>query len=122
MARVRSKDTRPELVLRRALWRSGFRYRLHAKLPGSPDIVFGGARVAVFVDGCFWHKCPHHYTAPARNADFWHEKVEKNVARDRAADRRLCAAGWLVLRIWEHEIFSEIEAAIERVGQSVRGR
>lgn len=122
MARVRSKDTRPELVLRRVLWHGGLRYRLHANLPGSPDIVFNNVRVAVFVDGCFWHGCPKHYTAPIRNADFWRGKIETNVARDRAVDEQLGAAGWVVLRIWEHEVLSEIETAMERVERLVRER
>ena len=122
MARVRSKDTRPEVMLRQALWRRGYRYRLHGSLPGTPDIVFPGARVAVFVDGCFWHRCPEHYTEPAENADFWRGKIKRNVSRDSSANERLAAAGWMVLRVWEHEVISGIEAVVERVERAVRER
>ena len=96
MARVRSKDTQPELILRRALWRRGCRYRLHVSLPGTPDMIFPGARVAVFIDGCFWHRCPEHYTEPAENGDFWRRKIERNVSRDASANERLAEAGWMV--------------------------
>ena len=122
MARVRSRDTQPELLFRRALWHSGCRYRLRSGLPGSPDIVFPSARVAVFIDGCFWHRCPLHYTAPVRNADFWRSKVERNVARDDMANEQLNAAGWAVVRIWEHEILSEIDRVASSVVQVVRER
>src|SRR5262245_14142890 len=74
MARVRARDTDIELVLRRALWRRGARYRLHPPLPGTPDLAFRGARLAIFVDACFWHGCARHYTAPRTNAAYWEEK------------------------------------------------
>ena len=122
MARVRSKNTRPEILLRRALWHGGLRYRLHADLPGSPDIVLLGSRVAIFVDGCFWHKCPIHYTPPKRNAEAWREKIERNVARDTMVDEQLSLAGWVVLRIWEHEVLSGIEATVKRIETVVRKR
>src|ERR1043166_2278956 len=86
MARVRNKNTAPETMLRKALWSHGLRYRLRPKLPGTPDLAFPGAKVAVFVDGCFWHGCQVHYTKPVRNAEFWNKKLEVNLARDRRAD------------------------------------
>lgn len=122
MARVRSKNTQPELLLRRALWRIGCRYRLYQKLPGKPDIVFSGLRIAVFVDGCFWHRCPKHYKEPVRNAGFWRAKIERNVCRDRIADEQLRAAGWMVLRFWEHEILSDIEAVVRKVEEVLQER
>ena len=85
-------------------------------------MVFPGARVAVFIDGCFWHRCPEHYTEPAENADFWRGKIERNVSRDLSANERLAAAGWMVLRFWEHEVISEIEAVVERVERASRER
>lgn len=107
MKRVRSRDTTPEIALRRELHRLGLRYRLHRPVvPGvrrRPDIVFGSRRVAVFVDGCFWHRCPKHRTEAKENSEFWRRKLAENSRRDRDTDRRLVRAGWRVLRVWEHE-------------------
>lgn len=107
MKRQARRDTAPELALRRELWRRGLRYRLdRAVLPGlrrRPDIVFGPRRVAVFVDGCFWHSCPDHATIPKANRDWWLAKLQRNVERDRDTDQRLEDAGWVVIRVWEHE-------------------
>jgi DNA mismatch endonuclease (patch repair protein) len=122
MARVRSRNTAPEVVLRKELWALGRRYQLHAPIPGRPDIVFAGPRVAVFVDGCFWHGCPEHYSAPAANAEFWRAKLERNVARDRRADHDLAGDGWLVLRVWEHEIATALPAAVDRVTRAIDSR
>ena len=114
MARVRSKDTAAEVRLRRALWQAGLRYRLHPGIPGTPDVAFVGARVAVFVDGCFWHGCPEHYTSPAKNADFWAIKLRRNATRDRDVDAALAAAGWASVRVWEHEL-RDPEGVVTRV-------
>lgn len=112
----RSRDTEPELALRRALHRRGLRYRVNeAPEPGvrsRADVLFRRDRLAVFVDGCFWHRCPIHATAPKANAAYWMAKFERNVSRDRRNDRDLAAAGWTVLRIWEHE---SPESAADRV-------
>jgi DNA mismatch endonuclease (patch repair protein) len=98
------RSTGPELALRRELHRRGLRYRVDlAGLPGRPDIVFTRARLAVFVDGCFWHRCPEHGTLPRNNAAWWLAKLERNVARDRAKDEALRGLGWTVLHVWEHE-------------------
>ena len=86
---------------------------------GRADVVFTRARVAVYVDGCFWHKCPIHATAPKSNSEWWREKLEANVRRDRDIDRRLVEAGWSVVRIWEHE---DPKAAADRVEATVRAR
>ena len=115
MARVRSKDTKPEKALRKALWKSQLRYRLRPNLPGTPDLAFGGRKVAIFVDGCFWHGCPEHYTCPVRNAGFWIQKIEQNLRRDRKADQNLAALGWSVIRIWEHEISQDITSVVRRI-------
>ncbi|GEM_PF-661230 len=114
----RRTDTGPELALRRALHARGYRYRkdLRLDLPGGvrvrPDIVFTARRVAVFVDGCFWHCCPDHGSRPAANAWYWEPKLRRNVERDRAADAALGEAGWTVVRLWEHE---SLEAAVAAV-------
>lgn len=101
------RDTRPELALRQSLYALGLRYRVDVAPSGAvrrkADIVFKGAKVAVFVDGCFWHGCPMHYTHPKTNAKFWEQKVKANKARDEDTDQRLRELGWTVVRVWEHE-------------------
>jgi DNA mismatch endonuclease (patch repair protein) len=123
MKRQGRRDTKPELALRSALHRRGLRYRVDvAVLPGlrrRADIVFSKARVCCFVDGCFWHSCPRHSTAPKANAEWWSAKFEANRLRDRDTDQRLAAAGWRVIRVWEHEPTS---TAASRVEQVVRRR
>jgi DNA mismatch endonuclease (patch repair protein) len=122
MSRIRGRDTTPELILRRLLWRAGFRYRLKSSLPGRPDIVFAGARVAVFIDGCFWHSCPEHATAPATRRAFWRKKLARNRERDSTVNRLLSADGWHVVRIWEHELKVDPSRVARRIGSTVRRR
>lgn len=99
-----SRDSTPEVLLRRALHRRGVRFRLHRRgLPGRPDLVLVRSRLAVFVDGCFWHACPQHGVLPKSNGEFWREKLEANVARDRRNDRELAELGWRAVRVWEHD-------------------
>lgn len=102
-------------MLRRALWHQGLRYRLTPKLPGTPDLCFVSERIAIFVDGCFWHGCPQHYSPPAHNAEFWAYKIARNIARDKKADAALDADGWAVVRIWEHELESDLAAVVARI-------
>ena len=127
MARVRQKGTDAELSLRKALHARGLRYRLHVPLLTKPrrvaDIVFASARVAIFVDGCFWHGCPEHASWPKSNAQFWRDKIETNRARDWDTDRRLRASGWRVVRIWYHESAGDAAERIEgivRAGERVQ--
>ena len=103
MSRMPRRDSGPELRIRRLLHARGLRYRVHAALPGRPDIVFTRARLVVFVDGCFWHRCPEHGTMPRNNAEWWRAKLDRNVARDREKDSQLEDSGWTVLHVWEHE-------------------
>lgn len=120
MQAVRRIDTEPELRLRRALWRAGLRYRLNRRVAGTrPDLVFPGAMVAVFVDGCFWHGCPRH-PRPRRNAEFWHRKVMRNQARDERDARALAHAGWVVIRVWECDLNRDLESSIEQIWAAVR--
>jgi DNA mismatch endonuclease, patch repair protein len=103
----RKTDTRPELRLRAALHRLGYRYRVDhpirtASMLVRPDVVFTRRRVAVFVDGCFWHACPQHGNSPRTNSEYWREKLERNRQRDVATTAALTAAGWRVVRVWEH--------------------
>lgn len=124
MRRVRGKDTSCELALRRELHRRGLRYRLNARLPGKPDLVFVSARVAVFVDGCFWHGCPQHCRVPATNREYWRRKIARNAERDKAASKALRAEGWRVIRVWEHRVKSPagLRAAAGAIERVVRGR
>jgi DNA mismatch endonuclease (patch repair protein) len=107
MRKVRRRDTPGELAIRRLLWREGLRYRVDSRplqtLSRRADLVFRGPKLAVFVDGCFWHGCPDHQSMPNRNRAWWREKLKRNARRDRETDLRLREAGWQVLRIWEHE-------------------
>lgn len=123
MARTRGRDTNPELRIRSALHARGFRFRVDASplvgLRRRADLVFRPVRVAVFVDGCFWHRCPEHWNQPVNNAEFWRQKIGHNVERDRETDQRLTEAGWRVIRIWEHE---PIDAAVERVTAAIESR
>jgi DNA mismatch endonuclease, patch repair protein len=116
MQATRGRDTAPELALRRELHRRGLRYRVDAPiLPGlrrRADLVFRKRRVAVFVDGCFWHGCPEHGTKSRSNVAFWSEKISTNIARDADTNRRLAELGWVVVRIWAHEA---PEAAADRI-------
>jgi DNA mismatch endonuclease (patch repair protein) len=120
----RRSNTTPEQLLRSAVHARGLRYRKDRRVDANgrrvrPDLVFGPARVAVFVDGCFWHRCPVHATHPVANAEYWQAKFDRNVTRDRADDAALADAGWTVVRVWEHEDPVEAAARIER---AVRAR
>ena len=123
MSRLGQRDTLPEREIRSALHRRGLRFRVQRPLDFDRrrrvDIVFPRERVAVFVDGCFWHSCPEHATFPRANAVFWRTKLRRNVERDRDTDQRLMAMNWTVLRIWEHE---PPEEAADRIEALVRAR
>ncbi|WP_093278937.1 very short patch repair endonuclease [Saccharopolyspora shandongensis] len=107
MQAIRNRDTTPERLIRRLVHARGLRYRVCARplpdLRRTADMVFRPSRVAVFIDGCYWHGCPEHYKAPKLNPGYWSDKVARNIARDRDTDQALTEAGWLVLRFWEHE-------------------
>jgi DNA mismatch endonuclease (patch repair protein) len=121
MSRQARAHTAPEVALRRVLHRAGLRYRVGLPVPGmrrrTIDVAFTRVRVAVFVDGCFWHCCPQHATQPAANSGWWAAKLAANVARDAATTAHLESLGWTVVRIWEHD---PPEAAAEQVAAVVR--
>lgn len=121
----RRRDTAPEMAVRRELHRRGLRYRVDRKplmsMRSRADIVFGPTRVAVFVDGCFWHGCPAHASLPKNNRVWWQTKLERNVERDRRVDGELAEAGWAVIRAWEHDDPVEVADEIERIVDSRRG-
>lgn len=116
----RSRDTKPELRLRSVLHARGLRYRVAARpirgVRRTADVVFFSARVAVFVDGCFWHGCPHHYRRPSSNVGYWDAKVRRNEARDCEVEALLAEAGWTVVRVWEHE---DPQAAADRIEEAI---
>ncbi|MEV0089991.1 very short patch repair endonuclease [Streptomyces sp. NPDC050738] len=107
MQAIRSRDTQPERLIRRLIHANGLRYRVAATpLPGlrrTADMVFRPAKVAVFIDGCYWHGCPEHYVPPKTNSGYWSDKVARNIARDVDTNHQLTESGWTVLRFWEHE-------------------
>lgn len=121
MARYPRINTSPEVRLRSALHALGLRFRLQRKVPGRTrrtiDIALPGPRVAVFVDGCFWHGCPAHGVMPKNNREWWHEKLAKNEQRDRDTNSVLVEAGWSVVRVWEH---TEAEEAAEQIARLIR--
>src|SRR4051794_39700592 len=116
MSRIRSRNTKPELALRSALWASGLRgWRVHAKtLPGKPDLAFTRWRIAVFVDGCFWHGHPDFFT-PGKSGSYWDAKIERTKERDRQANEALSAAGWTVLRFWDFEVEQDLDRCVAEV-------
>jgi DNA mismatch endonuclease (patch repair protein) len=119
----RSRDTSPELEIRRRLHALGLRFRVNVRpdptYRGTADIVFRKYRIAVFIDGCYWHSCPDHYKPPKAHAEYWVAKVTRNVERDRALDARLASKGWLSLRFWEHESAADV---VDRLTQTFRAR
>lgn len=126
MSRNRRRDTKPELLVRRLLHARGARYRVDFRITAGdiavkPDIVFTRRRLAVFVDGCFWHCCPQHGNIPARNQSYWIPKLERNQMRDRAVTTVLEAAGWTVVRAWEHEPAAEVAARVWELLKAGRG-
>ncbi|WP_330293849.1 very short patch repair endonuclease [Streptomyces sp. NBC_00576] len=129
MSRQSSRDTAPEVAVRRLLHSAGMRYRVNVPVPGAAqrtiDIVFGKTKVAIFMDGCFWHGCPQHATQPKANADWWRAKLDKNMARDRETTELLRSAGWTVLRFWEHEsaedVVRQIAVAVASKRQTLGG-
>lgn len=115
MSQIKGKNTKPEMALRKALWALGYRYRIRNRLPGRPDLVFSSLRIVIFVDGCFWHKCPDHFVHPKTRAQFWLDKINGNVVRDQRNNESLRSEGWRVVRIWEHEIKESLDDAVARV-------
>jgi DNA mismatch endonuclease, patch repair protein len=121
----RRRDTRAELAIRSALHRRGLRFRvdLPIRVPGRlvrPDVVFTKARIAVFVDGCFWHCCPEHGNSPQANQSYWQQKLARNVARDQIVDAALTTSGWRIMRSWEHEDPAIVADRIETAYRSAQ--
>jgi DNA mismatch endonuclease (patch repair protein) len=125
MSAIRAKDTKPELLLRRSLWQKGIRgYRLHwKKVPGRPDIAFPGKKIAIFINGCYWHRCPYcDLPLPKNNAAFWSNKFSKNTERDKAKVEALRKLGWDTVTIWECELKTNIKSQIEKIEKLIYGK
>jgi DNA mismatch endonuclease (patch repair protein) len=124
MAAIRAKNTKPERALRAALRQAGATgYRLHRKdIPGKPDVCFIRWKVAVFVDGVFWHGHPDHWNPDAAASDYWRTKIARNIERDRAADDALAELRWTVVRIWDQEIKTDLTACARRVTDALSAR
>ena len=113
MSAIRSENTMPEVTLRKALWAEGLRFRIHY-CQEKIDIAFPAKKLAIFVDGCFWHGCPIHSHLPKSRENYWHPKLKKNIERDQAKTKRLEAEGWKVLHFWEHEL-KEPDKAVGKI-------
>jgi len=124
MARIKRRDTHPELVVRDLLHRRGHRYRVDYPITGAGriDIAFTRWRVAIQIDGCFWHGCPVHCTKPKSNQSFWDAKLEANIKRDQRQAEILKNSGWQLLRFWEHEIEEDLDAVIFRIEMALGPR
>lgn len=120
MSAIKGQNTKPEIALRKSLWSKGIRYRLKSRLPGRPDLIFPSVRLAIFIDGCFWHKCPEHFRNPKTNAAFWKKKISGNVKRDIKVNQTLYKIGWTVLRIWEHEIRKDSSRVVKKITSVLR--
>ena len=120
MSQIKGKDTQPEIKLRKEIFSSGLKgHKIHKKIAGKPDIVFPKQRIAVFIDGCFWHKCPKCYQEPKTNNKFWSEKINANKRRDKKVNTQLKKDGWTILRFWEHEIKVNSSRCVEKIKNAV---
>lgn len=123
MARIRPSDTKPEIILRRALWADGLRYRTQYKIEKiRPDIVFVKTKLAIFVDGCQWHGCPEHYVRPRTKNEFWGKKLFENVKRDTMQTQLLTSKGWTVFRVWEHDVWENLSEIIAVIKTIIQGK
>lgn len=121
MTRIKSKNTGPELALRKMLSQNKISgYRLHYKIFGKPDLVFPRKKLAVFIDGCFWHKCPFCFVKPASRLKFWEKKIKNNVERDKQVNKSLKKNGWKILRIWEHELRKNPEMIYKKIVRKLK--
>jgi DNA mismatch endonuclease (patch repair protein) len=116
MSKIRGKNSKPELLLRKALWAKNIRFRLHKKdLIGKPDLVIDKYKLAIFVDGDFWHGYQWHKRKPKTNQSFWLAKIERNIQRDQFVNQKLIDLGYTVMRFWEHEVKSNLQACVNQV-------
>lgn len=123
MSRIKGRNTSLELKMRNSIYKKGLRgYRLHPNLIGHPDLIFPKKKIAVFFDGCFWHKCSECFIKPVTRKIFWEEKISSNIKRDQVVNKKLRGAGWKVLRFWEHDIDRNSEKVADRIAKSFAKR
>jgi DNA mismatch endonuclease, patch repair protein len=121
MSRIKGKNTDPEVRLRKLLFANGIRgYRVHYNILGKPDIVFVKRKIAIFIDGCFWHKCPVDFQEPETRKEFWMAKIDSNVERDTKNTLRLQEAGWTVVRFWEHEVRKNPNQVLSKISDLLK--
>jgi len=120
MRAIKSSDTRLEIAIRSALWKGGLRYRKKSSLPGKPDMTFIGAKTVVFIDSCFWHGCPDHCRMPKSNAEYWTKKIRNNRERDLKINKKYQEIGWIVIRVWEHQLNEDFEKLIRKIDRIIR--
>lgn len=121
MSRIRGKDTRPEIIVRKFLYSQGIRYRLHVKLPGRPDVVIRKKKIAIFINGCFWHAhndCPD-FRWPKTRPEFWKDKINGNVTRDQDSYNQLKGEDWQVIVVWECDLKRNADATLQDLYQSI---
>lgn len=120
MSQIKGKNTKPEVSLRKLLFANGVRsYRIHYKLIGKPDVVFSKKKIAIFIDGCFWHKCPQCFIEPETRKKFWDEKINGNIKRDREVNKALKSSGWKVLRFWEHSVRKSPDKIVSKIMKEI---
>lgn len=123
MSKIRSKNTRAEILLRKGLWAKKLRgYRVHPKMLGNPDVVYSSKKIVIFVDGDFWHGYNWKILGKIPPKGYWQEKIERNIKRDEKYTKELLEGGWRVLRFWEHEIYSELDKCIDDVHKALMGK
>ena len=115
MSQVKSGNTKPEMAVRKLIWSKGYRYRIGHGLFGKPDMVFPSYKIAVFIDGCFWHACPKHCRMPSSNTHYWERKILGNQKRDKKINQQLKKEGWQVIRIWEHDIKKNLKKSANKI-------
>jgi DNA mismatch endonuclease, patch repair protein len=120
MSRIKAKNTGPEIKLRKLLSAHDIRgYRIHYNLPGKPDIVFTKKKIAIFIDGCFWHKCPVCFQEPETRKEFWMKKIQSNIDRDKKVNDQLKDDGWTVMRFWEHDVRKNPEVIVKKISEEI---
>ncbi len=115
MSKIKSKNTKLELDFRKKIWNKGLRYRLHYNIHGKPDLVFVSKKIAIFIDSCFWHKCPKHFRQPKSNKKYWIPKIKRNLTRDKEINKLLKKEGWKVLRFWEHDLLGNENNCLKKI-------
>lgn len=121
MASIKGKDTKPEITIRKILWKKGYRYKIHHRsVFGKPDISFTKNKLAVFIDGCFWHGCNRCYKAPKTNSEFWKNKIEQNKLRRKKVKYTLRKHNWKILEFWEHSIKQDPVAIVQKIENAIK--